>query len=137
MSSASVTQSAPASGAMLWTGRALTTLVALFLLFGAASKILKLPAAVEATVRIGYPAEVVVPIGGVGLVSLALSLVPRTAILGAILLAGYLGGATASMVRMSDRWFLFPVLIGGLVWVGLYLRDEQLRTLIPWRAQDE
>ena len=87
--------------------------------------------------RIGYPAEVVVPIGVVLLVSLALYLVPRTAILGAILLAGYLGGATASMVRMSDRWFLFPVLIGGLVWAGLYWRDPQLRGLIPLRARQE
>ena len=87
--------------------------------------------------RIGYPAEVVVPIGVVLLVSLALYLVPRTAILGAILLAGYLGGATASMVRMSDRWFLFPVLIGGLVWAGLFLRVPQLRALLPLRARQE
>ena len=137
MSSATVTRTAPASGAMLWTGRILTTLVALFLLFDAVIKILKLPAAVEGTMRIGYPAQFVVPIGIALLVSLALHVVPRTTILGSILLTGYLGGATASMVRMSDRWFLFPVLIGVLTWVGLYLRDEQLRTLIPWRAQDE
>jgi hypothetical protein len=122
---------------MVWTGRVLTVLVALFLLFDAAIKILRLPAAVEGTRRIGYPVEVVAPIGIALLVSLALYLVPRTAVLGAILLTGYLGGATASMVRMSDHWFLFPVLIGVLAWVGLYLRDEQLRTLVPLRRQRE
>jgi hypothetical protein len=119
---------------MLWAGRIITALVALFLLFDSAMKLMKLPAAVQGTVRVGYPEGVVVPIGIVLLVSLVVYLIPRTAILGAILLTGYLGGATATMVRMSDRWFLFPVVVGVLVWTGLYLRDDQVRALIPVRS---
>ena len=61
-------------------------------------------------------------------------MIPRTSILGAILLTGYLGGATASQVRLEDPWFFFPVVIGVLVWGGLVLRDERLRTLIPQRS---
>ena len=130
----SSTQTAPASNGMLWAGRIITALVALFLLFDSAMKLMKLPAAVQGTVRVGYPEGVVVPIGIVLLVSLVVYLIPRTAILGAILLTGYLGGATATMVRMSDRWFLFPVVVGVLVWTGLYLRDDQVRALIPVRS---
>jgi hypothetical protein len=119
---------------MLWTSRILTGLVALFLLFDCSIKILRLPAAVEGTVRVGYPPSTIVPIGLTLLICLALYLLPRTSILGAILLTGYLGGATASMVRMSDPWFLFPVVIGMLVWTALYLRDGSLRALLPLRS---
>jgi hypothetical protein len=84
-------------------------------------------------VQLGYPESKVVPIGLVLLASLAFYLLPRTSILGAILLTGYLGGATATMVRVSSPWVLFPVLIGVLVWAGLYFRDEQVRSLIPLR----
>jgi hypothetical protein len=118
---------------MLWTGRILTVLIALFLLFDSSIKLVKAPAAVQGTVQLGYPESKIVPIGLVLLASLVLYLLPRTSILGAILLTGYLGGATATMVRVSSPWILFPVLIGALAWAALYLRDEQVRALIPLR----
>lgn len=129
----STSQTAPASRGMLWTGRIITALIALFLLFDCAVKLMKSPQAVQGTIQLGYPESKVVPIGLVLLASLAFYLLPRTSILGAILLTGYLGGATATMVRVSSPWVLFPVLIGMLVWAGLYFRDEQLRALIPLR----
>jgi hypothetical protein len=121
------------SRAMLWTGRIITGLIALFLLFDSTVKLIKSPQAVQGSVQLGYPESKVVPIGLVLLASLAFYLLPRTSILGAILLTGYLGGATATMVRVSSPWVLFPVLIGVLVWAGLYFRDEQVRSLIPLR----
>lgn len=66
-----------------------------------------------------------------------LYMIPRTSVLGAILVTGYLGGATASPVRLQDPWFLFPVVIGVLVWGGLYFRDERLRARIPLRSAPE
>jgi hypothetical protein len=124
----------PPSKAMLWTGRILTALIALFLLFDGSIKVMKVPAAVEGTVRVGYPQFTIVPIGLTLLISLALYLLPRTSILGAILLTGYLGGATATMVRITDPWFLFPVVVGILVWTAVYLRDGALRALLPLRG---
>ena len=107
------------------------------MLFDAGIKILKLPAAVEGTVRLGYPASTVQPIGVIGLVCVLLHAIPRTSILGAILLTGYFGGATATQVRVQDAWYFFPPVLGALIWVGLYLRDERLRTLIPLTSRKE
>ena len=122
----------------LWTGRILSGLVVFFLLVDAAYKLIKpLPApAVQAFGKLGYPVELAAGIGILLLSCVALYLIPRTSILGAILLTGYLGGAVASHVRVGDPWFshaLFPVYIGLLVWGGLYLRDQRLRALIPFR----
>jgi hypothetical protein len=127
------TQAIPLSQGMIWTGRVITALVALFLIFDSAVKLLKTPQAVQGTVQLGYPESTIVPIGITLLVSLVLYLIPRTSILGAILLTGYLGGATTSMVRVSSSWILFPVFIGLLAWAGIYFRDPQLRALIPFR----
>ncbi len=121
------------SSAGLWSGRIVTALVILFMLFDGAMKVLKLAPAVEGTVRLGYPAGLVVPIGIVALGCTILYAIPKTAILGAILLTGYMGGATATQVRLEDLWFFFPVVIGGLVWLGIFLRDERLRSLVPLR----
>jgi len=129
----STAQAAPTSAGMLWTGRILTVLVALFLIFDCSVKLVKAPSAVQGSVQLGYPESTVVPIGVVLLVCLVLYLIPRTSILGAVLLTGYLGGATATMVRASSPWILFPVLIGMLVWAGIYFRDDQLRAMIPLR----
>src|SRR5262249_31357042 len=115
----------------LWAGRIISGLMVLFMLFDAMVKLLRLPAALEGTVRLGYPASVVVPIGVVGLAGIVFYLIPRTSVLGAVLLTGYLGGATATQVRVQDPWFIFPVFLGILAWAGLYLRDENLRALIP------
>lgn len=129
------TQTAPPSKTMLWVGRVISALMIVFMLFDACTKILKLPAAVEGTVRLGYPASTVLPIGVIALVCVLLYAIPRTSILGAILLTGYLGGATATQVRVQDAWYFFPPVLGALTWVGLYLRDERLRTLIPLKRQ--
>ena len=129
----STPQARPVSSGMLWTGRIITVLVGLFLLFDSGVKLIKAPSAVQGTIQLGYPESAVVPIGVTLLVSLVLYLVPRTSILGAILLTGYLGGATATMVRVSSPWVPMPVVVGMLVWAGLYFRDPQLRTLIPLR----
>src|SRR5262249_9566942 len=102
-----------------------------FLFYNAWAKVLTLPAAVKETVRLGYPASLVICIGIVELFCLAAYLYPNTAALGAILLTGYLGGATATQVRVEDPWFLFPVLVGVLVWAGLFLRNGRLRPLFP------
>ena len=95
---------------------------------------MKLAPAVEGTARLGYPVGLVVPIGIVLLACIAGYLIPRTSVLGAILLTGDLGGATATQVRLENPWFLFPVGVGVLIWGGLFLRDDRLRALIPVRS---
>ncbi len=133
----SVVQTAPASKTMLWTGRVISALMIVFMLFDAGVKVLKLPAAVEGTVRLGYPVSTIQPIGVIALVCVLLYAIPRTSILGAILLTGYLGGATATQVRVQDAWFIFPPILGALIWAGLYLRDEGLRALVPLNRRKE
>lgn len=130
------TQTAPVSKKMLWAGRIISALPALFLLMDGVMKLVKPAPVVEATVRLGYPESVILEIGIVLLVCTVLYLIPRTAILGAILLTGYLGGAVATHVRVGEGLFpvLFPVFFGVLLWGGLWLRDERLRALIPLRS---
>jgi hypothetical protein len=115
----------------LWTARVLGALVILFLLVDAAGKILRLAPYVEGTARVGFPPGCLVPLGLVLLISTILYAVPRTAVLGAILLTGYLGGATATHVHMSQP-FVVPVIFGIIVWGCLYLRDARLRSLLPF-----
>ena len=117
-------------------GYVLTALVALFLAFDTTVKVLALAPAVQGTTQLGYPADAVVWIGIIQLVCLVLYLVPRTAVLGAVLLSGYLGGAVASQLRIGNPLFshiLFPVYVAALVWGGLYLRETRLRELLPVR----
>ena len=130
----SSTQTASVSKQGLWAGHAISALVAVFLLFDGIIKVMKLAPAVEGTARLGYPVGLVVPIGIVLLACIAVYLIPRTSVLGAILLTGYLGGATATQVRLENPWFLFPVGVGVLIWGGLFLRDDRLRALIPVRS---
>ena len=129
------TQTAPISKTRLWAGRIISTLVVLFLLVDSVVKLLKLAPAVEATVKLGYPESVIVGLGIVLLICVVLYVIPQTAILGAILLTGYLGGATATHVRVGESWFsiLLPVILGVLLWGGLYLHDSRLQSLIPMR----
>lgn len=125
------------SKSALWTSRVLTTLVTLFLLMDLTMKVLRVPVAVEGTVKLGYPAAVLVPLGLIQLVSLALYLIPRTSILGAIIWTGYLGGAVATHVRVGDPLFshsLFPVYLGVAIWLSLWLREPRLRALVPFRG---
>ena len=119
-----------------WAGRVLSALAVAFLLFDSVIKVLKLPPAVEGTTQLGYPEHVVVGMGIVELVCLALYVIPRTSVLGAIVFTGYLGGAIATHVRVGSPLFthtLFPIYIAALIWGGLFLRDVRLRTLIPLR----
>jgi hypothetical protein len=127
---------AAVSKGALWTGRVMSALPALFLLFDGAMKLVKPDFVVEATVRLGYPESVILPLGVVLLACTVLYLVPGTSVLGAILLTGYLGGAVATHVRHEDTPFeiLFPVVFGALLWGGLVLRDRRLRSLVPWRS---
>ena len=114
--------------------RVLTVLVTLFLLMDAVMKILRVPDAVKGTTELGYPTSVILPLGIIQLVCLALYLFPRTAVLGAILWTGYLGGAIATPVRLGNPWFthiLFPVYIALMIWGSLWLRDQRVRDLTP------
>src|SRR5262249_29717944 len=90
---------------------------------------------IEGMTKFGYPARLAPAIGLALLISTTLMLVPRTAVLGSILVTGYLGGATATQVRVGDSWYLFPVMLGALAWFGLCLRDERVRALIPATTQ--
>jgi hypothetical protein len=121
------------SNKRLWGSRIMSGLPALFLLADGTMKLFKPAAVVEATVQLGYPESAIVGIGLVLLASTLLYLVPRTAILGAILLTGYLGGAVATHVRVAAVTFniIFPVFLGALLWGGLWLRDRRLQELLP------
>jgi hypothetical protein len=119
-------------------GWAMSGLMILFMLFDSLSKLALERHVVEATRSIGYPLDSIRLLGILCLACTLLYAIPRTAILGAILLTGYLGGAIASKVRIEDPLFssvLFGVYFGILVWGGLYLRDERLRALIPLRRE--
>jgi len=114
----------------------LTTLVSLFLTFDTVIKVLKLAPAIDGTTALGYPADRVFPIGIIELVCLALYLIPQTAVLGAILLTGYLGGAIATHVRVGSPLLshtLFPIYVAVMIWGGLFLRESRLRDLVPFR----
>jgi hypothetical protein len=102
----------------------------LFLAFDAAVKVLNLNVAVEGTTKLGYPAHLVVILGVVELVCLIAYVVPQTSIVGAILLTGYLGGATATQVRVENPWLLLPVALGGLIWAALWLRDPRVGSVV-------
>jgi hypothetical protein len=113
----------------LWTARVVSTLLILLLLFDAVGKLLRLTPVVEGTVRVGYPEAVIAPLGVVLLVGTVLYAVRRTAVLGAILVTAWLGGATATHVRIGEPFWM-PVLVGVLVWGCLVLRDERVRGLL-------
>jgi hypothetical protein len=110
-------------------------LTALFLLFGGVMDLVKPPYVVEGTLKMGYPENIIFGLGVVVLACTILYLIPRTAVLGVILLTGYLGGAVATHVRMNDlRSVPVPVVVAALLWGGLWLRDSRLRALIPLRS---
>jgi len=129
------TQAAPVSKAVLWTGYIMSALPTLFLLMDGVMKLMKPDFVVKATVQLGYAESVIYGLGIVLLTCTLLYLIPRTSVLGAILLTGYLGGAVASHLRAGDGLFpiFFPVVFGALLWGGLLLRDARLRALLPVR----
>ena len=129
-------QTAPTSKSMLWTGRIISALPVLFLLMDGVMKLFKPRVVVDATVQLGYPESVILGLGIVLVTCTVLYIIPPTSGLGAILLTGYLGGAVATHVRVGEGLFpvLFPVIVGLLIWGGLYLRDERVRALVPLRS---
>lgn len=124
------------SNKRLWTGRILGALPALFLLVDGVMKLFKPAVVMEATKQLGYPESAIVGIGLVLLASTLLYFIPRTAILGAMLLTAYLGGAIATQVRVSTVLFniIFPIFFCALLWGGLWLRDRRLQDLLPLRT---
>ena len=120
----------------LWAGYIVSALPSLFLLMDAVGKLIRPAAVVEGTVSLGYPESVILPLGVTLLVCTVLYTVPQTAVLGAILLTSFLGGAVATHVRLGNPFFthtLFPIYLGMFIWLGLCLRDTRLRELLPIR----
>ena len=129
-------QVAPLPVKGVWAGRIVSWLPALFLLLDGVAKLFKPAPVIEGTVKLGYSESVIIPLGIVLIACTVLYLIPRTAVLGAILLTGYLGGAVATHVRVGDGIFpvAFGITFGVLLWLGLYLRDARLRELVPLRS---
>jgi hypothetical protein len=131
-----IVQAVPVSNKAIWAGRMMSGLVVLFLLFDGGIKLIPLDVVVQASAPLGIPIELARTLGVITIVCTLLYAFPRTAVLGAILLTGYLGGAVWTHLRVADLLFthtLFGVYLGLLMWGGLYLRDERLRALIPLR----
>ena len=127
-----VTQTRPVSRKVLWTGYIMSALPVLMLLFSAAMKFANPPPVAEGFKHLGLPESFALGLGVLELGCTLLYIIPRTSVLGAILLTGYLGGAVLAHLRVGDPFF-GPVIFGVLVWGGLFLRDPRLRALIPFR----
>ncbi len=130
----SATQTAPVSRKKLWAGRIFSALPVLLLVFSGVMKLMKPAPVVQGFAHFGYPERLALSIGILELACTVVYVIPRTSVLGAILTTGYLGGATATNVRVGDPLFFIPVILGVLVWGGLFLRDDRLRALIPLRS---
>jgi len=129
-------QTSETSNVVLWTGRIMSGLVIAFMLLDGAMKLVPLDVVVTTSEQMGIPGSLARTLGIIGLICTLLYAVPRTSVLGAILLTGYLGGAVASHLRLGDPIFthtLFGLYLGLLAWGGLYLRDARLRALFPLR----
>jgi uncharacterized membrane protein (UPF0182 family) len=122
------TQTVSVSNKRLWAGRIISGLAVAFLLFDSVLKLLRVAPVLDACARLGVPQNLVVGIGAILLVSVVAYAIPRTAILGAILLTGYLGGAVFTQLRAGGPLFdtLFPIIFGMLIWAGIFLRDSRL-----------
>lgn len=123
----------PASTKMLWTGRIVSAVPVLMLIMSAVMKFARPPPVVEGFAHLGLPVTLAFGLGALELACTAIYLVPRTAVLGAILLTGYLGGAIVAHLRVGDP-FIGPIIFGVLIWAGLFLREPRLRALIPLRS---
>ena len=120
-----------------WPGRVLTALPVLFLAFDVTIKLMKIQPVVDSFTQLGIPVELARLVGTVELICLVLYCIPRTAVLGATLLTGYLGGAVLTHLRIGSPLLshtLFPVYLGIMLWGALWLRDLRVRVLIPLRA---
>jgi hypothetical protein len=128
------TTTTPVPRVLFWIGWVITVLPAPMLLMSGIMKLVAPPDLVRSfTEEMGYPASVLTVLGIVELACLVVYLIPQTAVLGAILLTGYLGGATATHVRVNDPMFVAPIMVGVVVWLGLLLRERRLWSLLPLR----
>jgi len=120
----------------LWAGRILSTLAVLFFLMDSIMKLWKPVFVVQATEKLGFPESTIVGIGLALLIPTLLYILPRTSVLGAVLITGYLGGAVATQVRLED-WanVPFPIVFAAIAWLGLWLRDARLRQRLPLSVQ--
>lgn len=128
------------SKSRLWTGRVLSVVAILFLLFDGITKLMMLPPVIEGTKRLGYPIELIPVIAIILLICTILYIIPNTSIFGAILLTGYLGGAVASNLRIESPLFsntLFPIYFAVILWAGIFLRDKRIGGLIPLRKTNK
>jgi hypothetical protein len=133
----SATYAAPVSKARLSAGHIVSAIPVLFLLFDSAIKLAVIDPVVESFGQLGYPVSLALGLGAIELACLVLYVIPRTSVLGAILLTGYLGGAVATHVRVGSPLLthvLFPIYVAALVWGGLFLREGRLRALVPLRG---
>jgi DoxX-like family len=122
------------SKAALWTGRVITGLVTAFLIFDGSIHLTKIAPVVQGFAELGFPLRLGVSLGIIELICIALYVCPRTSVLGALFLTGYLGGAVAVQLRVGHPLFaetLFPVYVAVLLWGGLYLRDRRVRAVVP------
>ena len=126
------TPAVPSSSKMVWTGRIVSGIVVLFLVAVNLMGIIKHAEMAPQFARMGYPESLAIKIPVVCIICAVIYAIPRTAILGAILVTAYLGGATATHVRIGEPFF-FPVFVAVLAWGGIFLRDEKVRALIPVR----
>jgi len=118
---------------MYWAGWVVTILPVLMLFFSASMKFIQPEGMQEGLDKMGWKADVMLALGIVEIACTIIYLIPQTSVLGAILLTGYLGGATATHARVGEP-FIFPVLLGVLVWLGIYLRCGRLRAILPIRT---
>lgn len=123
----------PSKG-ILWTGRVMSAIPVLLILFGSVMKLMKPPAVVQAFAQAGIPEHLIVPVGLIELICVVVYSIPSTSVLGAILITGLMGGATIINLRIGNPAYLLTILLGMLAWGGLYLRDPRLRVLIPLRT---
>jgi hypothetical protein len=122
----------PVPKAMLWSGRIMSAVPVLMLLMSGVMKLVKPQPVVDGFVHYGFPLGMVAGLGVLEILCTAVYLVPRVSILGAILLTGYLGGATVTTLRVGETTWVMSVGLGILLWGGLYLREPRLRALIPF-----
>ena len=123
-----------ASGKVLWVGRAISILVSLFFLLSAFLKFKDGPDVMKGIAHLGIPESMVLPLAILELACVVVYLIPATSVLGAILLTGYIGGTICTAWRVGDP-FVLNIVLGVLVWLGLYLREDRLKALIPLRKQ--
>jgi len=121
-----------ARGKVVWVGRGITWLLSLLFLFSGGMKLAGIPEVTQGMTQLGLPASMMVPLGILEVGCTVVYLIPATSVLGAILLAGYMGGAICTHWRVGDPFFLH-IAIAILVWVGIYLREPRLKALIPLR----